>query len=271
MSAPHNARKRFGQHFLVRRDLAKRIVGCAALRPGQSVLEVGPGHGALTDILRHQTDQLVLIEIDRDLVRSLRKRYETSPNIRIIEGDVLRIDLAGELREATPITVVANLPYNISTPLLGRFFDTPLIYRRLVLMLQREVAERICASPGGKEYGALSVRAQIIAQANIAFLVPPDAFRPQPKVHSAVIVLEPNPTCALAPQQLDALRSITRTLFSQRRKQLGNSLSTYTPDALPVLRSLNIDPKRRPETLSPDDFVRLILALEKTEQRSGAT
>ncbi len=261
---PQPARKRFGQHFLVRADLAQRIVDIAGLGDAGegTVLEIGPGRGAMTEMLRAKAKTLVVVEIDRDLVRELRARYASQENVHIIEADVLRLDLEAELGDQAPVTVVANLPYNISTPLLGRFFDAPHLYRRLVLMVQREVAERICATPGGKDYGALSVHAQTAARARVAFRVPPSAFRPQPKVESAVIVLEPHRPPTLSAGDRSALRRVTRALFSQRRKQLGNSLQALSGEARNILAALGIDPKRRPETLSPDDFIRLSQALD---------
>lgn len=255
-------RKRFGQHFLIRPEITQRILSLAELRQDESVLEIGPGRGALTEDLRQHCGRLILIEIDRDLVADLRRRYDGVANVRIIEGDVLKIDLAQELAGETPLTVVANLPYNISTPILSRFVDHPELYRRLVLMLQREVAERICAEPGGRDYGALSVAVQLVASARVALRVPRAAFRPQPKVDSAVVVIEPFAQPRLTAGERAAVRRVTRALFGQRRKQLGNLLRQVTPNAAAILDALGVDSKRRPETLAPEDFVRLAHAIE---------
>ncbi len=255
-------RKRFGQHFLIRPEVTERIVALAELDGSESVLEIGPGRGALTTELRKRCNQLVVIEIDRDLVSDLREQLAGDTGVRIIEGDVLRIDLAAELAPDAPLTVVANLPYNISTPLLARLIEHPKLYRRMVLMLQREVAERICAGPGGRDYGALSVAVQLVAKARISFGVPPDAFRPRPKVDSAVIVVEPFETPILSADERAAVRRVTRALFSQRRKQLGKLVRGLSKNGLDILEQMGIDPKRRPETLSPDDFVRLSRAVE---------
>lgn len=259
--AAHRPRKRFGQHFLIRPEIAQRIVEIAALRGDESVLEIGPGHGALTEVLRQRCARLILIEIDRDLAAALRERYASDGNVRIIEGDVLEVDLETELAGENRLTVVANLPYNISTPILSRFVEGANLYRRLVLMVQAEVAERLCAAPGGRDYGALSVALQLVASARIALRVPRSAFRPQPKVDSAVVVVEPHAETELAVEERPAVRRVTRALFNQRRKQLGNLLRQLTPRAAAVLARLDIDPRRRPETLTPQDFVRLTRAI----------
>jgi len=261
MNAGVRPRKRFGQHFLVRPEIAQRIVALAEIGDDDAILEIGPGRGALSETLADRARQLVLIEIDRDLVKRLRESFSSRANVRIVEGDVLKMNLVDELGGVAPVTVVANLPYNISTPLISRFVEHPRLYRRLVLMLQWEVAQRICADPGGRDYGALSVMVQLSARARVALRVPPSAFRPQPKVDSAVIVIEPFANPTLGDDERAVVRRITRALFTQRRKQLGNLLRRLTDAPIEILQSLDIDPKRRPETLSPDDFVRLAHAL----------
>jgi 16S rRNA (adenine1518-N6/adenine1519-N6)-dimethyltransferase len=253
-------RRRFGQNFLVQPEIARRIVALAQLDGTQTVVEVGPGRGALTALLAAAARRLILIEIDRDLAADLRQRF-TEPHVEIVERDVLRVDLAALLGEDAPATVVANLPYNVSTPVLQQLLDSPHLFQRLVLMLQREVAERLCAAPDSKAYGALSVAVQLICRAEIAFIVPPGAFRPAPKVESAVIVLDPRHPPPLSALQRQALRRLLRTVFSQRRKQLANSLRALCNDPRAILAPLDIDPKCRPETLRPEDFLRLAAAL----------
>jgi len=256
VTAPY-ARKRFGQHFLVQPGIAERIVGLAELGGTQTVLEIGPGRGALTDLLAARAARLVLIEVDRDLAAALRTRFAATPNVEVLEGDVLRLDLAAHLGQFAPATVVANLPYNISTPALMQLLGAPELFSRLVLMLQREVAERICAAPGGKDYGGLSVVVQVVATARVAFRVPPGAFSPVPKVESAVVVIEPRHPTPLDAAQRRALRHVVRTAFSRRRKQLQNVIAPLTDDPYGVLAQLGLDPRARPETLTPGDFVRL--------------
>jgi 16S rRNA (adenine1518-N6/adenine1519-N6)-dimethyltransferase len=258
---PWRPRRRFGQNFLTQPEIARRIVALAHLDGAQTVLEIGPGRGALTALIAVAVQRLILVEIDRDLAAALRQRF-TAPHLQILEADILRVDLAALLTDAAPVTVIANLPYNVSTPVLLQLLDTSHLYRRLVLMLQREVAERLCAAPGTKAYGTLSVVVQLSCRAEVAFTVPAGAFRPAPKVESAVVVLEPHHPPPLVPRQRQALRRLLRTTFSQRRKQLANSLRALSEDPRGLLAALGIDPQRRPETLSPGDFLRLAEALD---------
>jgi 16S rRNA (adenine1518-N6/adenine1519-N6)-dimethyltransferase len=262
--APKNhprARKRFGQHFLTRPSVARRIVELAELTGRESVLEIGPGQGALTQLLEERAAHLYLVEIDRDLAERLRAKYADKPNVDLVEGDVLKMDLARLLKRDAPVAMVANLPYNISSPVLMKTLDTPQLFSRMVLMLQREVAERICAQPGTKVYGALSIVVQLVARARATFSVPPSAFSPQPKVHSSVVVIEPYDPMPLTPSERIAVRRIVRTAFSQRRKQLANALAPLVAQPREILRDLDIDPQRRPETLPPGEFLRLARAV----------
>jgi 16S rRNA (adenine1518-N6/adenine1519-N6)-dimethyltransferase len=254
-------RKRFGQHFLTRGDTARRIVDLARIEPGDTVLEIGPGLGALTDLLAEKAACVHAIEIDRDLCRRLRDRFAAAMHVLVEEGDVLRIDLAALLGPRAPAVVVANLPYNISTPTLVKLLETPQLFRRLILMLQREVADRICAPPGSRTYGSLSVLVQLVSSARVAFRVSPSSFSPRPKVESSVVVIEPFPNQPLDGPQRALVRRVVRTAFNHRRKQLGNCLRPLTQTAEELLRRLDIDPRRRPETLAVDEFVRVARAL----------
>lgn len=258
---PPFARKRFGQHFLTNAAIAERIVALAGLQGGETVLEIGPGRGALTDLLAARAAHLILVEVDRDLAAALRSRYADAAAIAVVEADVLRIDLAELLGAHAPAVAVANLPYNISTPVMMELLGAPELFSRLVLMLQREVAERIVAASGNKTYGGLSVVVQAVAAARIALRVPPGAFAPVPKVESAVVVIEPRHPAPLDPAQRRQLRHVVRTAFSARRKQLQNVIAPLTPDPFGVLERLGFDPRARPETLSPSDFVRLAAAV----------
>ena len=255
------ARKRFGQHFLVRPDIARRIVAAAELDGSETVLEIGPGHGALTDLLAAAAAELYVVEVDRDLARRLGEEHAARPNVHVVEADILEVDLVPMLGARAPVTVVANLPYNISTPLLFRLLDSPELFRRLVLMLQREVADRIAAPPGSKTYGRLSVTVQLVASVRPVIRVPSSAFTPRPKVDSAVIVIEPFHERLPDEAERRAVREVVRTAFSQRRKQLVNSLAPLTADPAKVLERLHIDPRRRPESLSVEDFRNLAGAL----------
>jgi 16S rRNA (adenine1518-N6/adenine1519-N6)-dimethyltransferase len=258
--SPIRPRKRFGQHFLVRRDIAHRIVSLAELSGTETVLEIGPGHAALTEILADAAPELWLVEVDRDLSQSLRERFAARPHVHVVEADILQIDLGQILSGSRPALVVANLPYNISTPVLMKLLDKPERFQRLVLMLQREVAERLVAPPGTKTYGALSVMVQLVARVRIAFPVHPSAFSPRPKVESAVVIVEPCWPPRLSAEELARVRAVVRTAFSQRRKQLGNALAPLVEDPRQALRHIGIDPQRRPETLTTDEFVAITRA-----------
>lgn len=258
---PPFARKRFGQHFLVQPAIAERIVALAGLRDDATAVEIGPGRGALTQRLAERCRRLLLIEVDRDLAEGLRTAYADRPSVEVITADVLAVDLRALLGDAAPATVVANLPYNISTPALMHLLGEPELFDRFVLMLQREVAERVCAESGSKTYGALSVMVQVVANAHIALRVPPTAFVPRPQVESAVVIIEPQRPVPLDAAQRKALRVVVRTAFSRRRKQLVNVLAPLTRDPRGVLTALGFDPRQRPETLTPADFVRIAAAL----------
>lgn len=254
-------RKRFAQHFLTRTDTARRIVELARIEPADTVLEIGPGLAALTDLLAAKAARLHAIEIDRDLCQRLRERFADDPRVAVEEGDVLDMNVAEMLGPNAPAVVVANLPYNISTPVLVKLLTEPHLFRRLVLMLQREVADRICAPPGSRTYGSLSVLVQLVATARVAFRVPPSSFSPKPKVESAMIVIEPFAEQPLEESERAQVRRVVRTAFTQRRKQLSNCLRPLTPTPEDLLRKLDIDPRRRPETLTVEEFVRVARAL----------
>ena len=254
-------RKRFGQHFLVQPEIARRIVAEAQLTGRERVLEIGPGRGALTARLANAAAELWLIEIDRDLAGQLREEFAASPGVHVVEGDVLDVDLERLLGSGDSVVVVANLPYNVSTPVLMRLLDTPALFVRLVLMVQREVAARLVASPGTKAYGALSVMTQLVASVRTALSVGPAAFSPRPKVESSVIVIEPFHPAPWSAAELAAVRRVVRAAFGQRRKQLGNALLPLSPAPAETLRRIGIDPRRRAETLTVEEFVHLTRAL----------
>jgi 16S rRNA (adenine1518-N6/adenine1519-N6)-dimethyltransferase len=259
-------RKRLGQHFLADTSAARRIVELAQLTGTERVVEIGPGLGALTARLAERARELWLIEVDADFAARLRSEYAAMPHVHVVEADALRVDFAAMLGPGDPAVVVANLPYNVATAILATLVDRPDCFSRLVLMLQREVVERLRAAPGGKEYSALSVYTQFAARLRPGFRVPPGAFVPRPKVESEVIVIEPYVTPPLPVADLALFKRVVRTAFNQRRKQLQNSLRPVCrePDAL--LRSVNIDPSRRPETLTLGEFAAVSNALHEFEK-----
>jgi 16S rRNA (adenine1518-N6/adenine1519-N6)-dimethyltransferase len=259
------AKRSLGQNFLVDPNLQRKTVAELEAVPDDVVVEVGPGHGELSRHLIDEVHRLVLIEKDGDLAAELRGRWGNARSVRVIEGDALEVDLSSFGEVGRDLRVLSNVPYNVTSPLIFAFLDIRPLPRRIVLTVQREVAERVVASPGSKTYGALSVGVQVVADASIAFGVGRQAFRPVPRVESAVLRIEPRleqpPSSTLT-----AIRTVTRIMFGQRRKQIQKILRTSpempSPEAgLAAIERLEIDPTARPETLAPAEFVRLAEAL----------
>jgi 16S rRNA (adenine1518-N6/adenine1519-N6)-dimethyltransferase len=254
------ARKRFGQHFL-EATWADKVVGAIAPAPGDLFLEIGPGPGVLTLRLAPRVSRLVAVEIDRDLAAGLRPRLP--PNASLVHGDVLDVDLDAVLPETgAPVRIAGKLPYNISSPILIRLLE--LASRRSIkdatLMLQREVADRLVASPGTREYGVLSVLVQWRADVTRLLALPPGAFRPPPEVRSALVRLAFRPP-AFALKDAALFERMVRGMFSQRRKTIANALAGFaaTVDvaAGAALAAAGIDPRRRPEMLEVIEMARL--------------
>lgn len=260
--ARHRAKKSLGQNFLVDGNLQRKIVDALGAEPGDEVVEIGPGQGALTRHLAGRVGHLVLVELDDDLASTLAERFESHGEVDVVHGDVLQTDLPATVANWSGTRVVGNIPYNITTPILFRLLERPRP-REILLMVQREVAERITAEPGSAEYGALAVGVQSVAEAELLFTVPRRAFRPVPKVESAVIRVVPHRPPRLTEEDEARLRRLTRAAFQWRRKQMQKILRSH-PDlglAVEVVldggRSLGLDLQRRPETFSPDEFLRL--------------
>ena len=237
---PHVARRRFGQHFLHDRQVLARIVEAIAPRPGECIVEIGPGEGALTAPLLERARELHAIEVDRDLAARLREM----PGLTLHEADALEFDFA---RFPSGVRLVGNLPYNISTPLLFHVAGYADRVRDMYFMLQLEVVERMVAAPGTAAYGRLSVALQARFAMEKLFTVSRGAFRPAPKVESAVVRLVP------LPRMLEIDPALLRQAFSARRKQLRNAL----PLSAPEYERLGIDPRLRPGELSPADYARI--------------
>jgi 16S rRNA (adenine1518-N6/adenine1519-N6)-dimethyltransferase len=256
--------KRLGQHFLHDEQILTRIADAAAPMPGDTVIEIGPGRGALTDILARRPNRLAAIEIDKALSMQLRERYSGSKNVTIVEGDVLQTDIAS--LAGGPYVVVGNVPYYITTPILFHVMRPP-FPRHAVFLVQLEVAERIVAPPGSRTYGALSVNVQAIAKAEIIAQVPRTAFRPPPKVTSAIVRITPRADPLVTGEEAVRFRGFVQGLFGMRRKQIANVIRSVskltTSQVSEVLESLDIDPKARPETLSPSDQAELMRAVLK--------
>ena len=261
--------RKLGQHFLRNQHVLERITAAAELRPGDAVLEVGPGEGVLTEHLLGTGAQLTSIELDHELMGPLQQRFAGAENFRLLEGDVLKTDLTPAalfepLRpHPTQYTVAANLPYYVSTPILFRLWQVRQHIKRLVLMVQKEVALRLAATPEeGKAYGSLSVAGQYGFEIRYLFTVPPGDFSPPPKVDSGVIALIPKPS-ALPMAQEEAYLTHLKQLFSARRKVMLSTLKKHYPHlAAPVWETLAEElGKKRPEVLTPAEHLAVFQTL----------
>ena len=254
----HVARKRFGQNFLVAPGIIRKIVEAIAPRAGDTLVEIGPGLGAITGPLLECIDHLHAIEIDRDLIARLANRFAPD-RLTIHEGDALEFDFA-RLQGEGPLRIVGNLPYNISSPLLFHLVQYAPQVHDMHFMLQKEVVDRMVASPGSKDFGRLSVMLQYRYQMERLFVVPPGAFSPPPKVDSAIVRMIPvefptagnDGTVAKDPA---LFASVVKAAFSQRRKMLRNTLRGFMSEA--DLAALGITPTARPEDIAVPDYVRL--------------
>ena len=258
----HRARKRFGQNFLTDPNTVRRIIEAVRPGPTDTVVEIGPGLGALTEPLLAVLPRLHVVEIDRDLIARLRQRHDPD-RLVIHEGDALAFDFAA-LGEQ--LKVVGNLPYNISTPLLFHLAGFAAQVREMTFMLQKEVVMRMVAEPGGGDYGRLSVMLQYRFDMLRLFDVPPGAFRPAPKVTSSIVRMVPKPTESLTAVDADLLGEIVTAAFGQRRKTLRNTLKAIV--AAGALEALGIDPGLRAERLTLADFV--AISNHVAAQRGGA-
>ena len=270
MSAPRQgsgrarARKRFGQHFLEPAWVAK-LVDALDPRPDETFLEIGPGRGALTVPLAASVKRLFAVEIDRDLAADLPAKV---PNVELLQADFLDVDLTDLLRDASkPVRVVGNLPYNVASPILFKLLhdaDDGRLLRDATLMLQKEVADRLVAKPGSYGYGALAIQVALLADAERILTLPPGAFRPPPKVKSAVVRLRFREPAVDVGDRL-MFEKLVRGLFLQRRKTLGNALKPVA-DAVgrsttELIDRAGVDASKRPEALTLNDFARLAGAM----------
>jgi 16S rRNA (adenine1518-N6/adenine1519-N6)-dimethyltransferase len=274
VSAPFypRPRKALGQHFLTDPRILGRIADALSAAPGDTVVEIGPGRGALTDILLARTLRVVAIEVDRDLAPMLVERHAGNPALTVIAQDVLEVNLA-EAAGAAPFLVVGNVPYNITTPILFHALQRPRA-ARAVYLVQKEVAERVVAKAGDESYGALTANVQVVAKAEMLFTVPAGAFIPPPKVESAVLRLTPLEQPLIAADEEAPYRLMVQGAFGMRRKQMLRvvrelwSLDPLAAGAL--LETAGITPTDRPEVLSPDDFARLLRARLQASRLTSA-
>lgn len=242
-----------GQNFLYDPSILKRMIQVAQLSQGDTVVEIGPGPGRLTKMLAERVKKVIAIELDDELFEKLKVYLSGHNNVELIHGDALKFpfESIGDFK------VVANIPYHITTPIIFRLLDAKKGLKTITLTIQKEVAERIVAGPGGKDYGVLSIMIQYYAQPELKFIIRKEAFRPVPRVDSAVVhikILE-NPSIDVKDEKL--FFKVVKTAFSQRRKTLANSLKSFGSDIKDILIYSGIDPQRRPETLSLAEFAKL--------------
>ncbi|MFT7234658.1 MAG: 16S rRNA (adenine1518-N6/adenine1519-N6)-dimethyltransferase [Methylophagaceae bacterium] len=252
------ARKRFSQNFLQDEMVIADIVGAIDPAADQHLVEIGPGHGAITQHLVSACRRLDVVEIDRDLIPLLVQKLGHNKQLHVHEADALTFDYTDLVVTDEPLRVIGNLPYNITTPLLFQLLAQSHCISDMCFMLQLEVVQRICAQPGSKTYGRLSIMMQYQCEATQLFTVPPEAFEPKPKVDSAIIYLKPSTLLINKSLPIAALSKVVTQAFSMRRKTISNTLKSIM--SLSVLEALDIDFKQRPETLCVEQYVAITQA-----------
>lgn len=254
----HRPRKRFGQNFLHDQHIINSIIRCLNIQPTDNVIEIGPGLGALTKPLLTYVNRLTAIEIDNDLHDNLLKLPIAQDKLHLVNADALTVEYQ---QFGNQLRIVGNLPYNISTPLLIRLLRLTSLIKDMHFMLQKEVVDRLAATPGNKAYGRLSVMAQYYCEVSSLFHVPPTAFYPEPKVDSAIVRLTPYQTSPYAALDFVDLEQLVAKAFSMRRKTLANNLKPILSAADLIL--LDVDPQWRPEQISVIDYVKIATFVNK--------
>lgn len=243
-------KSRLGQNFLLDRSLARKIVEASGISEEDTVVEIGPGLGTMTRIIAGRVKRLIAIELDRNLYGKLREEFEGTANVELLNLDVLHYDF----RLLEPFKVVANIPYYITTPILFKLIEEGSALRSMTLTAQREVAKRIAAGPGGKDYGVLSIMVQIFGRPRIMFHIPAGAFTPKPKVDSTVVRIDRHEVPPAGIVSLKVFRAVVRAAFAGRRKMIKNSLGAVYPGVEAALLAAGVAPQRRPETVSLGEF-----------------
>ena len=264
-------KRSLGQNFLVDPNLQRKIVGAVGAGEDEPVLEIGPGSGALTRHLAGRGVRLTTVELDDELAAELASRYDGNPLVEVVHGDVLGLELPALVDDWPRTTVVGNIPYNITTPIIFRLLRLP-YPRDIVLTVQAEVARRILAGPGTRTYGALSVGVRLHARPSRVCRVPRSAFRPVPRVDSVALRITPRSPPRLTPAAAVRVRILTRAAFSWRRKQLGTILTRHADlrcrrDSVEqLLAECSLTPALRPEQMAPEDFIALAAALPRADE-----
>ncbi len=261
----HRPRKRFGQHFLTDQHIIDQIISAVAPQKNERLVEIGPGTGVLTRPLLEQTATLDVIELDRDLAANLRQEF-SSEILRIHEIDVLNFSFRSMTHGKEKIRLIGNLPYNISTPLIFHLLDEADVISDMTFMLQKEVADRMAAKPGSRQYGRLSVMLQYLCDTEFLFDVPPEAFDPPPKVMSTIIRLVPKSEPLLLSDK-HLFSNLVKQAFSQRRKTLHNVLKEFATDE--DLEAVGLSPGDRSENIQVESFVRLTNYISEKNERQA--
>lgn len=256
----HKARKRFGQNFLQDYNVIQNILANIQIQSGDHWVEIGPGLGAITAPLLQEKITLEVVELDRDLVRFLDEKFADKNNFTIHSADALNFNFANLAKENEKLRIIGNLPYNISTPLLFHLLSNAYCIEDMHFMLQKEVVDRICAEPGSKKYGRLTVMMQYHCEAESIFDVPPESFNPIPKVMSAIVRLIPHEKPPVEIESIEKLNKVVTTAFSQRRKTIRNSLKKLVTEEQII--SLQINPTIRAESLTLAEFASLSQLIE---------
>jgi len=264
----HKARKRFGQNFLHDPGVIEKIVRSISPKPDDVIVEIGPGLGAITEEILAINPRLQVVELDRDLIPVLRTKFFNYPDFKIHEADALSFDFS-QLATDRPLRIVGNLPYNISTPLIFHLLAQAGVVQDMHFMLQKEVVQRLAAVPGDNNYGRLGIMAQYFCKVQPLFEVGPGAFRPAPKVDSAIVRLVPHKELPYPAKDLKILQSVVRTAFNARRKTLRKALGAMV--TVEQLQSLDINDGLRPENLSLADYVRIADLLADAKAAKGGT
>jgi 16S rRNA (adenine1518-N6/adenine1519-N6)-dimethyltransferase len=262
--------KKFGQHFLTDKKILTAIVDALAPAASDTVVEIGPGRGSLTDILVERAGWVIAVEIDRALAAGLRERYRQRSNIEILEDDFLDVEIRAEA--GRDYLLIGNVPYYITTPIIFKALEPPMP-RRAVFLVQREVAERMAAAAGDEAYGALTVNVAVVARVEQVMTVPAEAFRPPPKVESGVVRLTPLSRPLVPIDSLDSFRTFVQAAFGQRRKQMQRVLRSVrgmsADESKVILQQVGIEGSARPEVVTPEQFANLFEAINRTLPAAG--